>query len=100
MRYVLIGLAAVLGVGLLFRLLTLLSKWLNRPKVAEVADIIDRHVQGTEGPWDWDDFTSVPIRDDRLDAIRLQCLELDHAPPEIRLREFKEIVERLRSQAG
>lgn len=100
MTYVLICLAAILGLGLLFRSLTLISKWLNRPTVAEVADVIDKHAQGTEGPWDWDDFTSVPIRDDRLDAIRLQCLELDHAPPERRLRELKAIVERLRNQAA
>ena len=78
MKYLLIGIAAVLGIGFLFRLLTLVSKRLNRRTSAEVAEIIEKHIQGTEGAWDWDDFTSVPIADDHLDAIRIECLDLDH----------------------
>jgi hypothetical protein len=59
-----------------FRLLTYISKRRNRLTAAEVADKIERHIQGTEGPYDWDDFTSIPIADDRLDEIRVRCCEL------------------------
>jgi hypothetical protein len=90
----------LLGLVPFFHLLTFISKRLNRRTAAEVADVIEKHVQGTEGPWDWDDFTSVPITDDRLDAIRVRCLELDHALPEERMQEFREIVQRLRNDNG
>lgn len=39
----------------------------------EFADELERHLLGTEGPWDWDDITSVAIADRRLDAVRC-CL--------------------------
>jgi hypothetical protein len=100
MTYVLIGFVAVLAIVPFFRLLTGISKRLNRRSSAEVADKIEGHIQGTEGPWDWDDFTSVPIADDRLDAIRLRCLELEHALPEERTEELNRIVERLRNEPG
>jgi hypothetical protein len=92
MTYLVIVFAAVLAILPLFRLLTVISKRRNRLTAAEVADRIERHIQGTEGPWDWDRFTSVPISDDRLDAIRLQCVELQE-----RTEELKMIVERLRN---
>lgn len=35
------------------------------------------------GEWDWDDFTSTPLKDDYLDAVRRLCLHLpDMFPPE------------------
>ena len=37
----------------------------------EFADELERHLQGTEGPWDWDDATSVRIADKRLEQLRL-----------------------------
>jgi hypothetical protein len=98
MTYVFIGFVAVLAIVPFFRLLTGISKRLNRRSSAEVADKIEGHIQGTEGPWDWDDFTSVPIADDRLDAVRLRCLELEQALPEERTEELKRIVERLRNE--
>ncbi len=98
MTYILIGFIAVLAIVPFFRLLTSISKRLNRRSSAEVADKIERHILGTEGPWDWDDFTSVPIADDRLDVIRLRCLELEQTSPEERAEELKRIVDRLRSE--
>src|ERR1700741_351216 len=100
MTYILIALVAILAVGAFFRLLTGISKCLNRLSSLDVADKIERHIQGTEGPWDWDDFTSLPIADDRLDAIRLRCLELEHALPEERFDEMRRTVEHLRSKGG
>ena len=36
----------------------------------EIAQVIRSFVDGTAGPRDWDDFTSIPIGDRKLDAIR------------------------------
>jgi len=48
----------------------------------EVAAIIGRFLDGTSGKNDWDDFTSIPIHDPDLDAVRRTCRELWlHYPP-------------------
>ena len=38
----------------------------------QFADELERHLLGTEGPWDWDDTTSVAIADPRLEAVRMR----------------------------
>jgi hypothetical protein len=45
---------------------------------AEVADYIRDFIEGTGGDWDWDDFTSVTIKDPVLDSIRDRacCIDL------------------------
>jgi hypothetical protein len=40
----------------------------------EVAKTIENFVNGSDGPWDWDDFISVRIADEELEAIRIECL--------------------------
>jgi hypothetical protein len=37
---------------------------------SEVVTYLRDHIDGTGSDWDWDDFTSVPIADPRLDEIR------------------------------
>jgi len=37
---------------------------------AEVVIYLRDYIEGTGSDWDWDDFTSVPIADPRLDEIR------------------------------
>ena len=86
----------LLGVPLLFHVLTLLTKWRNRLTAQQVEGIIERHLNENEGPWDWDDFTSLPIHDDYLDKIRLRCIELDSVPSFDRIPELKSILEELR----
>jgi len=39
----------------------------------EVADIIEKFLDGSGGEWDWDDFTSITIKDAYLDGIRCKC---------------------------
>jgi hypothetical protein len=39
----------------------------------EVAATIEQFLDGTCGPHDWDDFTSVEIRDPYLDSVRAKC---------------------------
>jgi hypothetical protein len=36
----------------------------------QFAEELERHLLGTEGPWDWDDTTSVAIADPRLEELR------------------------------
>jgi hypothetical protein len=67
-----------------------------RRTAKEVAEIIDNHIQNIEGKWAWDDFTSIPIRDPQLNAIRLRCVELDESPPDERLQGLKKIVQDLK----
>ena len=38
-------------------------------------------VEGTGGRWDWEDFISNPIQDDRLEEIRDRCTHLDDEFP-------------------
>jgi hypothetical protein len=66
-----------------------------RRSVQEVAKFIENHVRGTEGPHDWDDFTSIPIAEPRLNAIRLRCVQLDDEHPDERRAELNEIIHKL-----
>jgi len=86
----------VVGVPLLFYILTWITKYRNRLTTKQVAEIIEKHLDENEGPWDWDDFTSLPIYDDYLDKIRLRCIELDFVPYFERTPELKRILDELR----
>lgn len=44
---------------------------------SEVIAYLQGHLDGTEGEWDWDDFTSVPITDPFLDGIREDASSLN-----------------------
>jgi hypothetical protein len=48
----------------------------------EVADIIEKFLDGTGGRWDWDNFISVRIDDPELDAIRRTCCAVQHEDPD------------------
>jgi hypothetical protein len=40
---------------------------------ADVADIIERFLDGSGGEWNWDDFLSSPIGNPELDQVRQRC---------------------------
>jgi len=46
-----------------------------------VAATIENFVNGSGGPWDWDDFISVRIADEELEAIRIECLRTQFEYP-------------------
>jgi hypothetical protein len=50
----------------------------------ESASAIEAFVDGRGGPWDWDDYESVPEDDPFLESIRLRCCQVpaDHPPKE------------------
>ncbi len=58
-------------IGLLFRLMRVGQT--GDRTAAEVAAFIDDFISGTGGEWDWDDFTSVPLSDPELEAIRSEA---------------------------
>jgi hypothetical protein len=90
------GALLIIGVLLLFYLLTWITKYQNNLTTEHVETIIQKHLDQNAGPWDWDDFTSLPIRDEYLDRIRLRCLELDSVPSFERIPEHQRILQELR----
>ncbi len=81
-----------LPLAILIQLLPL-KKTRDRTAV-EVAGFLRDADEGTGGEWDWDDFTSVPITDPRLEAIRT---EADLIPLPIKLegiQKVRELIER------
>jgi hypothetical protein len=43
----------------------------------DVVQYLEGHLHGTGGAWDWDDFTSIPITDASLEAIRSEASAVD-----------------------
>ena len=54
---------------------------------------LEKHLLGTEGPYDWDDATSVTLADERLESLRSRVLHDFHMldTPEKR-EEFRQII--------
>lgn len=51
-------------------------------KNEDVLNVIKSFVNGTGGEWDWDDFISIPIKDDPfLEEIRKKCAALPEEFP-------------------
>ena len=48
---------------------------------AEVAKCLEDFLEGRGGRWDWDDFTSIRIKDPGLESIRLRCASLPESYP-------------------
>ena len=46
-----------------------------------VADLIQDMIDGNSQGWDWDDFTTIPIKDPYLDGIRQRCERLRNEYP-------------------
>ncbi|HLY99109.1 MAG TPA: hypothetical protein VKT33_08590 [Candidatus Angelobacter sp.] len=43
----------------------------------EVAKVLENFLEGSGGPWDWDDFTQgMSLKDPELEAIRRRCAGL------------------------
>ena len=55
----------------------------------EVTDFLANHLTGTERPREWDEFTSVPIAEPRLEGIRLRCVQLENEETDVRVAELK-----------
>lgn len=62
----------------------------------QFADALERHLLGTEGKWDWDDLTSFPFADERLEQIRREIPKFDSLAQEKDKEELKAIIAALR----
>jgi hypothetical protein len=49
----------------------------QKEKAAYAARTIRTFLNETCGPYDWDDFTSCPLRDPEVDSIRLRAIDVD-----------------------
>ena len=75
----------------------------------EIANTIEGFVNRTGSQWDWDDFTSIRLKDPELEAIRQRCVSIPDQFPsadphdycsEAGLQEMRRIVADLRSPTG
>lgn len=57
---------------------------------------LEPHLLGTDGPWDWDDATSVALADQKLEAVRGRLPKFDLLTTEERRREFESIIAALK----
>ena len=76
--YLMHSLAWLVGVpfGIVVLMLLIAAIPSKRHVTAEqFADELEKHLLGTEGPWDWDDATSVRIADPGLEAVRMSLGE-------------------------
>ena len=55
----------------------------------ECTTFLMNHLAGAEMPHVWNEFTSAPIADPRLDGIRLRCVQLENEQPDVRVSELK-----------
>jgi hypothetical protein len=54
-------------------------------------------IEGRSGDWDWDDFTSIPIRDPALEAIRQEAEMVQLPIDEVGDAKLRELLARVRS---
>lgn len=97
----------IAGIVLIFLILSYLTKKHNRKSPSEIADIIERFIEGKGSKWDWDDFICSPVNDPDLDKIRIRCAQLGHEYPPTKpgqytneegIRILKQYVEELKSK--
>jgi hypothetical protein len=63
----------------------------------EWAEELERHLLGTEGPYDWDDTTSVTFADPRLERLRSTLIpDFDLLDAPEKTEEFRRIIDALR----
>jgi hypothetical protein len=60
-----------------------------RRTALEVTNFLVNHLAGVQLPYEWDEFTSVPIADPRLEGIRLRCVQLENERPDVRVAELR-----------
>ena len=62
----------------------------------ELAQELERHLIGNEGPYDWDATTSVEITDQRLNRLIPRLIEYDRLDTAEKRQQFREMIEILR----
>jgi len=62
----------------------------------QLADRLEKHLLGNEGPYDWDDTISVTLADERLEILRQGLSDFDRLDTAEKRDELRSIVEALR----
>jgi hypothetical protein len=62
----------------------------------ELAQELERHLIGNEGPYDWGATTSVEITDQRLNRLIPRLIEYDRLDTAEKRQQFREMIEILR----
>ncbi len=62
----------------------------------ELAEELERHLVGNEGPYDWDATTSGELTDDKLNRLIPRLIEYDRLDTADKREQFREIIETLR----
>ena len=60
------------------------------------ASELEPHLLGTDGPYDWDDATSITLADPGLEALRAKLSKFDMLASDERRREFEGIIAALK----
>jgi len=80
-------------------IMCLMAAFGGKRKIApqQWADELEKHLLGEEGPFDWDNTTSVTMADDRLDRLRPTLIpEYDLLDTPEKRDRFRRIIETLR----
>jgi hypothetical protein len=62
----------------------------------ELAEELERHLAGNEGPYDWRATTSVELTDERLNRLIPRLIEYGRLDTAEKRQQFREIIETLR----
>jgi len=52
------------------------AKSVVEPTLKQIADIIDNFLNGTSGPYEWQDFVTYPFKTPELERIRKECSDI------------------------
>jgi hypothetical protein len=61
-----------------------------------LADELEKHLNGNEGPYDWDATTSEALADERLNRLIPRLIQYDRLDTPEKRVQFREIIEALR----
>ncbi|MCU1308947.1 MAG: hypothetical protein JWO20_72 [Candidatus Angelobacter sp.] len=90
-----------LGLAILAVILVLVFTSKAKRSKREIIASIENHANGTEGGWDWDDFTSIRIADPFLEAARIECLRIENEElPWERNAAFLEVARKLKENSN
>jgi hypothetical protein len=62
----------------------------------QLADRLENHLLGAEGPYDWDDTISVAVADKRLEILRQSLSDFDQLSTPEKREELRAIIKALR----
>jgi hypothetical protein len=63
----------------------------------EIAGYLENFIEGRSGDWDWDDFTSIPITDPALEAIRQEAAIMELPTDDAGDAKLRQLLARARS---